>query len=61
MNQVEILPHKTEHFFPVLHIFLKNIIILNLIFQNLHRICDGNFKTADHLLLITIWYLYLSF
>ena len=47
-------------FSPVLHIFLKNTIILNLIFQNLLRMCDGNIKTADHLLLITFtsWSLY---
>lgn len=54
MSQVKILPYKIEHsIFSVLHIFLKNIIILNLIFQNLLRICDGNIETADHLLLIT--------
>lgn len=56
MNQVEILPHKIE-LFSVLHIFLKNIIILNLIFQNLLRIYNDNIKIADHLLLIdfTSW------
>lgn len=59
MNQVEILPHKKNLFFSVLHVFWKNIIILNLIFQNLLRACDDNIKTADNLLLITFTSLHL--